>query len=156
MCYNEGTTREWAEGSSPKKERKRTLSQDKFPFRIRWPSESRMICRSVPRKRNRYETRKQRRRGRRKRQTKNSSESLLKKTKSHSTYRQPFRVRKQQGKRKPRKLHSLRGFFHRKRKSILSWQENDPKLEILVMESTGTNSWNRKRKPFQRLKFWRW
>ena len=133
ICYNEGTTREWAEGSSPKKERKRTLPQDDFPFRIRWPSESRMICRSVPRKRNWYETRKQRRRGRRKNQTENSLESLSRKTKPHSTYRQPFRVRKQKGKRKPRKLHSLRGF------SIANKKVSYPDRKLI---------WN--------LKFWRW
>lgn len=81
-------------------------------------------------KRNRYETKKQRRRGKRKIQTEHSSESLLKKTKPHSTHSQPFRVRKQSGKRTP-KANSSR---------CVGFSSQTKKYPILTREHS--NAWN--------------
>lgn len=157
MCYNEGTTREKATRKFSEKGRKKNPSARRFPIpnpMTFWKSYDLWVGSS---KRNRYETRKQRRRGKRKIQTENSSESLLKKTKPHSTHSQPFRVRKQSGKRTP-KADSSRcvGFSSQTKKYPILTREHSNAWNSGDEERKERDLGNRNRKSPFHLEFWWW
>ena len=144
MCYNEGTTREKQQGSSPKKEGTRILPQEDFQFRIRWPSESRMICGSVPQKET--DTK---RRSKEEEEKEKFKRNILRKAFWRKRNRIPptvnrFAYGNNRESEHQKQTPLVAWVSHRKRKSILSWQENIQTLEILAMKSGRKQSWKPK------------